>query len=266
MHDSFDTCDAMSGRVQYLEFEMRRLKTLESEMKEVKRLLHEVLRRLPEEDHSVVTVGDDKMKVSVTYARKIARAKFPTAVRKTARPRTVVTATDLPFAAQPTAVASSSVAAHAAEYNKSAVPSHGNPNFGDLPDMSANLSPLNSPRLSYVSFSPSPNSFSASLNSFEDLPYDPIENLILKDTPSPPSQPPSLLPTIRGSDTTSAPIYPSLPPSMIPVSTAVPSDSLKPPSGAHATRSRFQDTSPPSPGVKRKADNTGTIRVSKRRK
>ena len=194
MHDNFDTCEVMSGRVQHLESELWRLKTLGSEMKEVKRLLHEVLRRLPEEDHSVVTVGDDEIKV--TFARKIAQPTFSTVVRKTARPRTVVAATDLPFAGQPTGVASSSVAAPAAEHNKSAVPSHDSFDFGDLPDMSANFSTLNSPRLSYMSFSPPPNLSS----------------------------------------------------------------------GARTTRSRFQDTRPPSPGVKRKADNTGPWPISKRRK
>ena len=184
-----DTCEVMSGRVQYLESEM---KTQGSEMKEMKRLLHEVLRRLPE-DHPVVTIGDDEMKV--TFARKIARPTFPTVACKTARPRTAVAATDLPFAAQP-AVASSSVAAPAAEHSKSAVPSHDSFDFGDLPDMSANFSTLNSPRLSYMSFSPPPNSSS----------------------------------------------------------------------GARTTCSRLQDTSPPSPGVKRKADNTGPWPISKRRK
>ena len=258
MHDNFDTCDVMSGRVQYLESEMWRLKNLGSEMKEVKRLLHEVLRRLPEEDHSVVTVGDDEMKV--TFARKIARPTFPTVARKTARPSTAAAIT----AAQPvdtTAVASSSVAAPAAEYIESAVP-HDNPSFGNLSDVSASFTPLNSPRLYPASFTPPPNPFSAALNSFEDLPYVPIESLILEDTPWPSPQPPSSLPNIRGPDSTSDSIFSSLPPSNIPAPTAVPSDSLKP----RTSRSRFQGTSPPSPDVKRKADNTGTGRVSKRRK
>ena len=190
-----DTCEVMSGRVQYLESEM---KTQGSEMKEMKRLLHEVLRRLPE-DHPVVTIGDDEMKV--TFARKIARPTFPTVACKTARPRTAVAATDLPFAAQP-AVASSSVTAPAAQYNESAAPSHDNPDVGDLPDVSA--SNLSLHRLSTVSFSRPPNSFSTALESFKDIPYVPIENLIPEDTPSPSAQPPSLLPNIRGSDTTSA--------------------------------------------------------------
>ena len=201
--------------------------------------------------------------MKVTFARKIARPTFPTVACKTARPRTAVAATDLPFAAQP-AVASSSVTAPAAQYNESAAPSHDNPDVGDLPDVSA--SNLSLHRLSTVSFSRPPNSFSTALESFKDIPYVPIENLIPEDTPSPSAQPPSLLPNIRGSDTTSAQIFSSLPPTQIPAATAVPSDSLKPSSGSRTTRSEFQGTNPPSPGVKRKADNTGTIRVTKRRK
>jgi hypothetical protein len=59
MRDNFDTCDVMSSRVKHLDSEVWRLKSIGSEMKELKGLLRKVLRRLPEEEHSVVYISDD---------------------------------------------------------------------------------------------------------------------------------------------------------------------------------------------------------------
>jgi hypothetical protein len=54
MRDNFDSCDVMSSRVKDLDSEVWRLQAIAFEMKVVKGLLREIIRRLPEEEHSVV--------------------------------------------------------------------------------------------------------------------------------------------------------------------------------------------------------------------
>jgi hypothetical protein len=84
MRDNFDTCDVMSSRVTALDSEIWRLKTIGFEMKVVKGLLREIIRRLPEEEHSVVYISDDdkKMEASKPAGHQVAgvnAGSFPAA-------------------------------------------------------------------------------------------------------------------------------------------------------------------------------------------